>query len=62
MTKTNKQKNQTFLGILKVQTDGKIKVKKAQRLTNINQYKTKWTNIDSRNFGRFLNRAEFLIK
>ena len=54
--------NQKFLGILTVQKDGKLKVSKAQRLTNVNQYKTTWQNTNSRELARVLNRAEYLIK
>ena len=64
MTKNNNKlkTNQTYLGILTVQNDGKLKVVKAQQLNNVNQYKSTWQNTDSRRLARILNRAEYLIK
>lgn len=56
------KQNDTFLGIFTIQKNNKIKVSKAQKLTHVNQFKTKWADINSREFSRVLNRAEYLIK
>lgn len=61
--KNNKlNKNQTFLGIFTVQPNGALKVEKAQRLTGINQHKSRWTKISARNFARGINNASLVIK
>jgi len=62
MTKTKLNKNQTFMGIFTVQSDGKLRVDKAQRLTDINQYKTKWKDIPARKLARGINNSAIVIK
>lgn len=55
-------KNKTYWAEINFQADGRVKIAKAKKLTGVNQYKQTWKNTDSRNLGRKLNRAEYLIK
>jgi len=54
--------NNSFLGVFTVQEDGRIKVEKAKLYEKVNQYKCKWTPINSRNYARFLNKSKLVIK
>jgi hypothetical protein len=66
MTKNINQKklipNNSFLGVFTVQKDGKIKMEKAKLYEKINQYKTHWKPINSRNAMRVINRSKLIIK
>lgn len=54
--------NNKFFTLLEVQDNGMVKVRKAQRHYTVNQHKTKWQLISSRDFARALNQSELVIK
>lgn len=68
MNRYNNRKNHVvkpgnkFFAELVVQKDGQLKIKKAQRLVMLNQFKKHWLNVDLREFSRFLNRSSLVIK
>ena len=51
-----------YLALVEVLDNQEIKVTKAQKLTNLNQYARKWQPIDARNFSRALNKSNLVIK
>lgn len=54
--------NQKFWAELEVTADHKIKVKKAQRYTIVNQHLKGWMPIESRTFARELNKVELVTR
>ena len=55
-------KNNKYLALVEVLDNQEVKVTKAQKLTNLNQYARKWQPIDARNFSRALNKSSLVIK
>lgn len=62
MAKINKQKNQTFWAEIKFLNNGDVKISRAKRLVNLNQYKGTWKTANSRNLARELNNCYLVIK
>jgi hypothetical protein len=60
MNKNNK--NQTYWAELQIAPNNKIKIKKANILVPVNQFKNKWYPTDARNLARAINNGDMVIK
>ncbi len=56
------QPNQKFFAELVVQSDGRVKIKKAQQYRIINQYVRGWMPLESREFARSLKNSELVTR
>ena len=54
-------KTERFFGEIKKLPNGKFKVVWVDQYKKINQFRTKWTPIDARDFARELNKGELVI-
>lgn len=54
-------KTTRFFGEIKRLPNGKFKVVWVDQYKKINQFRTKWTPIDARDFARELNKGELII-
>jgi hypothetical protein len=54
--------NQKYWMLAEVQTDGRVKLQKSQKLVRLNQHKSHWQKVSSRDMARALNMSELIIK
>ena len=58
----NTQNNKRFFAEFITTDCGQLKVKMAKQYKNVNQHESSWKQIDARNFARFVNKSDILIK
>lgn len=59
---TTLKSNQKYWAEFQVLPDGKLKIVKTNKLVKVNQHKTKWKQIDARDFSRAVDGRELVLR